>query len=196
MQENLLVSMAAASASDADYADAVQERFGREQPDSLLRRRLLAASVGLPLFADLRKLHAQDQFARQGFLDYGNATIIMGDLNMSGPSLSVGGNLNAQNVAVGDMINSANAAVQQLERSDAGAAEVLQQVLAMLRQSNVADEGGAVASAVLKVAEAPTAANKRTLVDCLKDYGAKAAAIGTVVGGLDKAVEAVQGLFT
>lgn len=196
VQENLLVSMAAASATDADYADAVQERFGREQPDSLLRRRLLAASVGLPLFADLRKRHAQDEFARQGLLDYGNATIIMGDLNMSGPSLNVGGNLNAQNIAVGDMINSANAAVQQLERSDAGAAEALQQVLAMLRQSNVADEGGAVASAVQKVAEAPTTENKRTLVDRLKDYGAKAAAIGTVVGGLDKAMEAVQGLFT
>lgn len=196
VQENLLVSMAAASVYDVDYADAVQERFGREQPDSLLRRRLLAASVGLPLFADLRKRHAQDGFARQGLLDYGNGTIIMGDVNMSGPSLNVGGNLNAQNVAVGDMINSANAAVQQLERSDASAAEALQQVLAMLRQSNVPDEGGAVVTAVHKVAEAPTAENKRTLVDRLKDYGAKAVALGTVVSGLDKAVEAAQGLFT
>jgi hypothetical protein len=195
VSENLLVSMAAASASDSDYADAVQERFGREQPDSLLRRRLLASSVGLPLFAELKKLDAKDQIARQGLLEYGPAAIIMGDVNVSGPSLSVGGNVTAQNIAVGDMINSANAAVQNLSRSDAGAAEVLQQVLVMLQQSNVADEGGAIATAVKNVAEAPTEQNKRTLVERLKDYGAKASAIGTAVSGLDKAVEAVQGLL-
>lgn len=195
VQENLLVSMAAASARDIDYADAVQERFGREQPDSLLRRRLLAASVNQPLFGDLRQRHAQDAIARQGLLAYGNQNVIIGDVNVSGPTLNIGGNLNAQNLAVGDMINSANAAVQHLERSDAGAAQALQQVLAMLAQSKVPDGDGAVAAAVKQVADAPTAENKKSLLDRLKDYGAKAAALGTVVTGFDAAFDAVKGLL-
>jgi hypothetical protein len=84
--------------------------------------------------------------------------------------------------------------VQQLEQSDPGTAEALKQVLAMLSQSKV-DGGAEVAAAVEAVAQAPTAENKKSLFEKLKDYGAKAAAMGTMVTGLDKAVEAVQQLI-
>ena len=193
VQENLLASMAARG-EHPDYAEAVRQRFAAAPVDGPLRRRLLAASEGSPLYGDLRRVHIAAAFERQGLLEYDKPLVVMGDIRVNSPSFQIGGSINAQNFVVGEMINSANGAVQQLERSDAGTAEALKQVLAMLAQSNV--EGvEPVAAAVEAVAQAPTVENKRTLLDRLKDYGAKAAAIGTVVGGLDKAVEAVQHLI-
>jgi hypothetical protein len=194
VRENLLVSMAARSAELADYSDAIEQQFAKEAADSPTRRRLLAASEGLPLYSSLRGLDIAAERARQGLLEYGQSVLVMGDYKVSGPTLNVGGNLQAQNLAVGDMINSANAAVQQLENSDRATAQVLQQVLSMLAAARY-DAGRAdVAAAVQQVANAPTPESKKTLIDRLKAYGATAAAAGTAIAGIDKVITAVQGL--
>lgn len=192
--ESLLASMAMRG-EHPDYADAVRQRFTKAPADGPLRRRLLAASEGSPLYSDLRRIHISSRIERQGLLEYDHPLLVVGDYRVNSPNVSIGGSVAAQNFVIGDMINSANGAVQQLERSDAGTAEALKQVLAMLTQSKV--EGGApVAAAVEAVAQAPTVENKKSLVDRLKDYGAKAAALGTMVTGLDGAIDAVQKLIT
>lgn len=194
VQEYLLASMASRSAEERDYADLVELRFGREQVDSGLRRRLLAASIGTPLYQNLKAIDMSGSGDRQGLLMYDRPPIVIvkGDNYMSGPTLNVGGSLNAQNVAVGDMINSANAAIQRLERTDAGTVEVLRDVLAMLGNSPTKAGGAELVAAVEKIAKEPTAENKDGLVETLRGFGAKAAALGSAVVGIDKLIEAAQ----
>ena len=193
VRENLVASMASISDRNTDYEDIVETHFGLEQADSPMRSRLLAASEGTPLYNKLRRVDVESSRDRQGLLDYGSRLInVEGDLIVTAPTLSIGGNLNAQNVAVGDMINSANAAVQQLERSDAGTAHALQQVLGMLTASKSAQRGDEVAAAVQEVAKAPTPANKATLVDKIKAYASGASAAGTLIEGVEHLIHAVQ----
>ena len=92
------------------------------------------------------------------------------------------------------MYDSANAAVQQLERSDQGAAETLQQVLAMLAASNVQSGRNELVAAVDTVAKSPSPENKKGLVQRIKDFGAAASAAGAAVVGIDKLVDAAQAL--
>jgi len=198
--ENLLTSITARSSEHAAYADIVERRFRSESPDSLLRRRLLAASANKPLYATLRGIDAKDQMQIQGLLAFGpGVTIIFGDQNVTtnnNASLSVGRDLNAQNVAVGDMIASANSAVQQLERSDQGTAQALQQVLAMLGNSNFEAGRADVVKAVSNVAVAPTEANKKSLLERLKDYAKAAATAGALLEGADKVIDGIQALMS
>lgn len=194
VRANLLASMAARSAEDVDYADVVERCFAGEQPDSLLRRRLLAASEGTPLYGNLRRIAIDAERDRQGLLMYDRPSILVqGDYKVNSPTLNVGGNLNAQTVAVGDMFNSANAAVQQLSRADQGAADALREVLKMLASASVPGHQEVV-EAVEKVAKAPSAESKKGLVDKLKDYGAKASALGSAISGFDKLIDAVQSI--
>lgn len=113
---------------------------------------------------------------------------------MNSPNISIGGSVNAQTVAFGDMYDSANAAVQQLERSNEGAAQTLQQVLAMLAASNVQDGRVELAQAVDAVAKSPSAENKRGLIDRIKAFGTAASVAGTAVVGIDKLIDDVQAL--
>ena len=193
VRESLVAAMASINDRNIDYEDMVENHFGREQADSPVRSRLLAASEGTPLYNKLRRVEVQSIRDRQGLLEYGSRLInVEGDLIVTGPTLNVGGNLSAQNVAVGDMINSANAAVQQLERSDAGAAHALQQVLGMLTASKSTQGRDEVAAAVQEVAKAPTPANKATLVEKIKVFASGAAASGTLIEGVEHLVHAVQ----
>lgn len=193
VRESLVVSMASLSEQSTDYADIVETHFGREQADSPVRSRLLAASEGTPLYANLRRIEIASRRDRQGFLEYGTGQIIVeGDYIVISPTLNVGGNLNAQNVALGDMVDSANAAVQQLKHSDAGTASSLQQVLAMLAASNSVQGRDEVVAAVEKVAQAPTPATKATLVEKIKAYASSASATGTLIEGVEHLIHAVQ----
>ena len=195
VRENLLSSMAQRSAKNADYGDAVESRYALEKADSPLRKRLLAASEGTPIYPRLRQISATDARDRQGLLEYGQANIIFKDNTIvTGPTLSVGGNFNAQNVAVGDMIGSANAAVQQLERSDPSTAKALEDVLELVGQSKTTAAHADVVAAVEQIAKAPTPEHKATLVDRLKSFAATATAAGAAIGGIDKAIEAIQHL--
>lgn len=199
VSENLLTSMTARSAEHAAYADAVERRFRREAPDSALRRRLLAASANMPLYRTLRGIAAKDQIQLQGLFEYGaGATIVLGDQNVTNNNarLNVGGNLNAQNVAVGDMIASANSAIQRLERSDQGTAQALQQVLAMLANSNFEAGRADVVKAVNDVAAAPTEANKQSLLERLKGYAKAAVTAGALLEGADKVISGVEALMS
>jgi hypothetical protein len=195
VRENLLVSMAVRNLESSTYTDAVVAQFAKEQPDSAVRHRLLAASVNSPLYQRLRSLDRTADSARQGLLEYGDAAVIQvaGDLNM-GATFNVGGNLNAQNLAGGDMIGSANAAVQQLQRSDEGAAEALKMVLDMLERSKDAPGSSEVAAAVKQVADAPTPENKKSLLERVKGWVAGAAAAGTIVTGADKVILVLSSL--
>jgi hypothetical protein len=196
VRENLLASMAGRSAESDDFADAVRTQFEKEAPDSAMRHRLKAASVGTPLYPVLRRLDIAAERARQGILEFGNQNItVMGDYKVSETNLNVGGNFAAQTVAVGDMFNSANGAIQQLQRSDEGTARALQQVLDMLQRSKAVPGGNDVAEAVKLVAEAPTLENKKSLVDRVKSWAGAAAALGTVIEGADKVIDAVSGLL-
>ncbi len=197
VRENLLVSMAARNLESATYSEAVAAQFAREQADSAMRHRLLAASVNSPLYQRLQNIDRQAERARQGLLEYGGQTLfqVSGDLNM-GTTFNVGRDLNAQNLAGGDMIGSANAAVQHLERSDEGTAQALKQVLAMLERAKEAPDSSAVAEAVKQVAEAPTAENKKSLLERVKGWVAGAAAAGTIVTDADKVIQAVSGLLS
>ncbi len=192
VRENLVASMALISNRSTDYADVVKTHFGQEQADSPVRSRLLAASEGMPLYANLRSVEIKSSRDRQGLLDYGSQRLIVKGNVIVTPTLNIGGNLNAQNVAMGDMVNSANAAVQQLESSDAGTAQALQKVLEMLAASKLVPGRDEVAAAVEKVAQAPTQANKATLVDRIKTYASSAVAAGTLIDGIEQLVHAVQ----
>lgn len=197
VRENLLASMAGRSAESDDFADAVRMQFEKEAPDSAMRHRLMAASVRTPLYPTLRRLDIEAAKARQGIFEYSNQNItVMGDYNVSETNFSVGGNFSAQNVAVGDMFNSANGAVQQLQRTDEGTAQALQQVLTMLERAKTVPGSDEVAAVVKLVAEAPTPENKKSLFDRLTTWANGAAAIGTVIEGADKAIDAVSGLLT
>lgn len=196
VRENLLASMAGRSAESDDFADAVRMQFEKEAPDSALRHRLMAASVRTPLYPALRKLDIAAMQARQGIFEYSNTNVtVMGDLKMGEKNLNVSGNFAAQTVSVGDMFNSANGAVQQLQRSDEGTARALQQVLDMLERSKTVPGSDEVAEAVKLVAETPTAENKKSLLDRVKSWATGAAALGTVIEGADKVIDAVGGLL-
>lgn len=194
VRENLLASMASRSGESADYSDAVEQKFADSAPDSLLRRRLLVASSGNALYARLKRIDVAEARAKQGLLEYGAGPVVMGDMYMNSPSLKVGGDLISQNVSVGDMIGSANAAVQNLQQNDRATAAVLEQVLALLSSAAAADGAKEIADAVKEVAQAPSPENKRTLVERLKSFGAKASAAGSAIGGIDKVIEAVQAI--
>lgn len=112
----------------------------------------------------------------------------------SGPNFNIGGDLNAQNLVTGNMIGSANAAVQQMNRTHESAHQLLSEVLVMLQQSRIEDGKLEVAQAVKKLADNPSTDNKDGLINMLKSYGEKAAALGTSLSSLDKLVESVKQL--
>lgn len=199
VREHLLVSMASRNTESDIYSEAVRAQFAKEAPDSAMRRRLLAASIGSPLYQGLRALDVNAEKARQGLLEYEpqihTQINVLGDINM-GNTFKAGGNINAQNLAGGDMIGSANAAVQHLEQSDAATAQVLMQVLAMVQSAKTVPGGSEVADAVKRVAEAPTVENKKSLLERVKGFATAAAAAGSILTHGDKVLAAVQSLLT
>lgn len=196
VRENLLASMAGRSAESDDFADAVRMQFEQEAPDSALRRRLMAASVRTPLYRTLKRLDIEAANARQGIFDVMRQNVtVMGDLKVSETNFNIAGNFSAQTVAGGDMFNSANGAVQQLQRSDEGTAQALRQVLGILERSKAVPGSDEVAKAVKLVAEVPTPENKKSLLEKLTTWVSGAAAIGTMIEGADKVIDAVGGLL-
>lgn len=196
VQHVLLESMAKQSAFSSDYGFLVLQKFREERRDSPLQRRLLAASVGTPLYGKLRANTAGDEASNQAglFVDPKVQIIVQGDFVM-GNQIKAGRDINANNLVGGSMIGSANAAVQKLSKKDEAAARVLGQIIEMLASTKAADEAkNEVAETVITMARTPTELAKTSLIDKLTDYGKKAAAVGGAIGGLDKLIEAVRGL--
>jgi hypothetical protein len=195
VKENLLASMAAQSQESSDYQEAVASKFKKEQADSPLRRRLLAASIGTPLYGELKRIDQEDDFARQGLLFGGVNNFLIGDFNVSAPTFNAGRDIKANNIVAGDMINSANAAIQRMDRDGADWQDFLIKVMEMLRQSQgTEDQKAEVAKAVKEMAEDPNEETKKGIVARLAGYAKKAALVGTAIADVDKLIEAARHL--
>lgn len=192
--DTLLESMARQSQSSLGYAELVSSKFQMEARNSPLRQRILAASISTPLYSHLKGVAARDDLAVQaGSSLFGSFVVnVEGDFVM-GNQFKAGRDINANNLVGGDMYHSANAAVQQLSRTDETSAEALRAILEMIRDTKAPDEAKAkVLEATTAMAEAPTEAAKRGLIDTLVAYGKKAAEVGEAITGIDKLIEAVR----
>lgn len=198
VRDILLSSMATQSRTNGDYRIAVAKKFEEEQPDSPLRRRLLAASLGTPLSTTLRKFEAQDSEAMRGLQLFQEYNVdLRGGKMMSGPSFNAGGNIDikANNFVVGDMIASANHAVQDLSSDNADVKEILQQVLALVQQTDAPDEDKVeVASAAEAMAKNPTDQNRNGLIAKLLKYSSAVVQVGGLVTGITPLIESLQNL--
>lgn len=193
VRDILLTSMATQSRNNEDYRGLVASRFDKEQPDSPLRRRLLAASIGTPLYPDLKKITMRDEAVKFGLLNSnGTSQFIFGDYNMNGSTFNAGRDINANNLVGGDMIASANNAVQNMDQRDSNARELLLQVMEMLRETHGAETAKTeVARAAEAMAKAPSEKTKKGLIAKITEYGKNAAALGAAVGGIDKLLAAL-----
>lgn len=200
VRELLLEHMATRSANP-DYASTVVEAFHSAAVGGPVRGRLLAAAQGTPVYKELQRRVAVEAIVKAGMSrdllggDFvmGNKVSIGGDNN----GFASGGKQSAQNMVAGNMIGSANGAVQSLSNERQADKELLQAILAVLRENKGFKDGAAdaVADAVKEVAKEPSPKNKRSLFGALKALVSGADLAAELVEHVDKLADTVTALF-
>lgn len=160
-----------------------------------LRNGIMAAAAGTSLYTDIKRREAaagNDPQQTFNFISGANPQINIGDGN-SMSNLNVGGNLNSQNVTVGDMVNSANGAIQRMRVEQNSDKEILLAVVDFLNSnfSGSASSKDALAN-VEAIANEPTQANKRKLLQSLKSLASHGVVAASVGGGIAEIIQLVS----
>lgn len=177
IREILLVAIARRSEGNAEFEELIATTYSKAAPDSLTRRRLLAATIQKPVHQRLRKIEADTLLFTQGMLEfYTPNVVIFGGADMSTKnihtSFSAGGDIKGQVLSGGDVISSANHAVQGLDNSRMNDQKVLSEVIAFLDKIRPDQPARSnVAEAVKIVASDPKKENKVNLLTVLKGVG-------------------------
>ncbi|BEV11917.1 hypothetical protein ATDW_24130 [Asticcacaulis sp. DW145] len=131
IRQILLEFMARSSEYHANYAFLVEEGFKAVGPDDILRTRLMAASAGTRLHAELRRAAIKEAAVFAPDL-FGNSTnigsITMGNVNTG--SINATGSI----VALGDVLDSVNYSINTLRSEDPERASSLEDLLERLKE--------------------------------------------------------------
>lgn len=195
INELLLEHMAFNSRQSEIYSELVESRFKNEGQHSGVRKRLLAACSGMPLFSTLKRLEVEEEVAKNSLPLFNTqiGTMIMNNTTTN-TSFNAGGDIVGQNLVGGNMINSANAAIQNMPITRSEEKEVLNQLLALLQKDTKikdSDRQEAV-QAIERVAKENSKGSKKSLLEILYRLMGSGALLAETVHFAEKIAPTVQ----
>lgn len=195
----LLEHMAQGADQCLDYCDMVESNYKAAGVTTVVRKRLLAASVGHGLYRHLRRIEFEEQRAENLFPEPAqiNVNVTVGNLIMNQSNISAGRDINAQNIVGGDMIASANSAVQHMSSSREADRILLEQIMKLVPGATklTVSEKKAVAHAVTEIAKDKNSPEKSNLIGLLKKMREGSGAVAGTAGQIDGLIHTISGWF-
>ena len=196
VKETLLTAVATRAHDNPESAEFVLETFSRLDPHHPLRTKLRVASYGTPLYPQLMRVVSTEGLPStlnlEGIGLERNPSLQIGILHLTQFSNNLntgGGSVTAQTLNLGSMINSANGSVQQLRGDRQTDKDILDGIIAFLRESTISDQMKSETLVEIEtVAKTPTPENKKKLYGRLVTVAQGIAAFGGAAFQIDHLV--------